>query len=170
MNLTSLPEYLKALDTMSKSAGHKASMEGWVLQHGFAMSPAPRNETFNGRIRQCFRNAATFTLSERQPGNFVYCEGFALHIIPTLHAWLLDLRTGLIHDPTWRDQSKCSYYGVPFRRDYLMRSLSKAKVYSLIDQYTLGWPLLRGEHAKHTWIHRKAERLLTTNNERAEAI
>lgn len=158
-----LKDYLKAEADMAKMMGHSGNIGGFVLKHGCAMAPAPVNQTPRGIIKQCFRNCGLY-VTGNPSGPFVYCEGYAANIFPVLHAWLLDIRTGLVHDPTWRDQTECVYYGIPFLSKYLLDIVSRAEVWSLIDQYTLGWPLLRGESPKREWFHRQAFNRLKKGN------
>lgn len=83
--------------------------------------------------RQCYGNAANMAL--HIPA-LTYVEGYCHNgLIPFMHAWVVT-REGFVIDPTLREKGEpedFAYLGVPFRRDYLQRTLLRKKTYGLLD-------------------------------------
>ena len=122
------------------------SLGHFVLQHGRAW-PTRRYECGRGAVKECFRNAALLALED--PG-LVYVEGYALGIIPVLHAWCVTRDGSEVAEVTWPEMGT-EYYGIPFRREYLHSRLERYRMYGLIDQYERGFPILSEEPAE--WRH-----------------
>lgn len=140
-------EYLELsramLARMAPSSPYLYSGEAdFLLRHGqvFPVRAMPPDVPM-GLPRRCFSNAAELALRERD--RFLYCEGYALAVIPTAHAWCLD-RDGFVVDPTWPAGEQ--YWGVAFRADYLYRTLLQNRQTGLLMNYAGGWPLFTGEH------------------------
>ncbi len=80
-----------------------------------------------GKPKACFENA--FWLAMERPEELTYVEGFALAMMPVHHAWVVDSENRVI-DPTWKGGSE--YLGIPFDRDYLLASVTKSGMYSIM--------------------------------------
>jgi hypothetical protein len=52
---------------------------------------------FRTRIKECFSNSMRIAIAD---GSLKYYEGYATHIIPTSHAWIVDGK-GEVIDPTY---------------------------------------------------------------------
>lgn len=79
-----------------------------------------------GRLKECFTNA--LMASTIHP-NLRYTEGFAYSgFFPVAHAWLTDIETGAIYDPTWINLD----YTGPFL--YLGMVFSKPFMAALVDE------------------------------------
>lgn len=154
-----IPDYLKALaeiQAQCRAANgaspeyHYESMEAFVLAHGKQMKPEPLPFASlfpRGVMKQCFMNAANLVLGERLNApvkKLIYCEGYALSVIPTMHAWCLAEFDGrwVVVDTTWETPGP-EYFGIAFKTDFLRKSLLAQKHYGLIDSYKAKWPLLR---------------------------
>ena len=103
-----------------------------LLQYGIVM---PFNATsFKGRrmkAHACYQNAGKLALYE----GYTYCEGYILQFgaIPIEHAWVLD-RNGKVLDRTVRNKESIGeYYGITFSREYLIKVLTRSKVWGILD-------------------------------------
>lgn len=120
----------------------------FVLRHGRAWQPAPLPPDLTPMAKQqCFRNAALLAMEKP---NLVYCEGWALGIVPVEHAWCVDER-GRVIDPTWIKPPGIEYFGIAFKTPYLFRVLRDSERYGLIDNWHAGWPLLKAK--VRDWKH-----------------
>jgi hypothetical protein len=125
--------------------GEYPNVSAFLVRHGrdFTAKPLP-SEIKAGRPRECFRNCAEIATSFAR---FTYCEGYALGIIPTLHAWLMD-SDGQAIDPTWTGEGKrpqigWEYFGVPIKTRYVIQHLLATECYGpVLDNWTQGWPIL----------------------------
>lgn len=135
-------QYLNATVSLLRSAaggpmvGDYYCLEDFVLQNGIDFGARMPHRFKMGRAGYCYANASR--LSAR--AGLIYCEGYALGIIPVMHAWCVD-RDGNVIDNTWR--TGVSYYGIAIKRTYVAKALLRQKTYGIIDQYTLRWPILR---------------------------
>lgn len=130
-------------------------LNGWfstghfVLTHGrewTTKTDVPK-EARDRKLGQCFRNAANLALGWYR-NELIYCEGYAISVIPMMHAWCIDLQ-GRIIDPTgnqWTD-----YFGLAFKSMYLQEALQSQGHYGLIDAWKSDWPLLRTKPEE--WRH-----------------
>lgn len=145
-----IANYLRVADEMQqKAVGDRMkvkgmrSMYGFVLEHGRPMTLKKDSKHKRGQMGKCFKNAVEFATSGRMVR---YCEGFAMGVIPTLHAWCID-REGRVLDPTW-PYPDASYWGVPFKIEYVLRRVVESECYvSMLDDWMSDWPLLTGKHA-----------------------
>lgn len=114
----------------------------WILEYGRHWEPQalPRQHP-RGVIKQCYSNAANLALGD---SDLTYVEGYACGIIPVMHAWCVD-KDGKVIDNTWDEPAKSLYYGVPFDRGFLAKTICRNGVYGLIDCYTDGFKLVKGE-------------------------
>lgn len=138
--------------------GEYRSMDGFVLKNGINFEPAPLPKGIRpGVVKECYRNAANLVLGN--PRRFIYCEGYALGVIPVMHAWAIDCDCNVV-DSTWVKEP-CSlgteYFGVAIKREYLMSMMRKTETYGVIDQWTHGWPILKDD--PKLWRHPIMEQL-----------
>lgn len=109
--------------------------EDLVLRVGVEMTPVARipDDVPLGPRGQCFANAGTLAVA---PGcRYTYCEGYAMPLVdrsPVLHAWLVT-PDGRVVDPTWGVDPAYRYLGVPFRRDFLVASILRTRLWGLLD-------------------------------------
>lgn len=107
-----------------------------------------------GTPKFCYQNAAELALAN--PGRFIYCEGYAMGVIPVAHAWCVDLRTGLVVDPTWAAIGGVGeeYLGIPFLTEFLRLSLLNREVYGILENWEEGFPLLKAPlaHEPEKWL------------------
>lgn len=73
-----------------------------------------------GELKACFRNALMASVLGT---NLRYTEGFAMSgFFPVAHAWVTDVETGAIYDPTWINleyEGPFLYLGLPFSRSFM---------------------------------------------------
>lgn len=87
-----------------------------LLKDGKFYSPQPLPKRYAyGEMKQCFANAARLALATP---DLTYCEGVALAIIPTHHAWCIDTK-GRVVDPTWRTRENDAHTHNPGEMAYL---------------------------------------------------
>lgn len=72
------------------------------------------------RAKDCYHNA--FRLLSRDPASLTYCEGLIDPAIIETHAWVVDAEGNVI-DPTWKFDASREYVGIPFRSDYVFRTV-----------------------------------------------
>jgi hypothetical protein len=106
-------DLLAYLHLCDRLAGHAPSAYRLLLDHGRTFGPA-RVARARALPQQCFRNALMRSLADR---TLTYCEGYALHLIPTHHAWCVDA-AGHVIETTWADPGTV-YYGLAFAHDYV---------------------------------------------------
>jgi hypothetical protein len=149
IQLSGVKEYMEAMISMraTMDSFRYSCIEDFVLKHGKAWTPRrlPKGVR-RGEAKQCFGNAANLALGDE---SLYYVEGFAMGVIPTLHAWCARI-DGVVIDPTWASAKVPlgkEYFGVPFKTDFLRKILLRRKSYGVIDDLEGRWPLLRGEGA-----------------------
>lgn len=92
------------------------SLEAFVLRHGTEFTPAPLDRhTSRGAPRRARLNALELCSGRK---GLRYCEGYALRIIPILHAWCVD-ENGVVVDPTL-DDAATAYFGLPIAAEKAM--------------------------------------------------
>lgn len=138
-----IEEFLNMLAAAENSA---RAYGRFTLEHGRAWETAPYPlDLPRMQIKQCFGNAQKLLMRGRK--DLTYVEGYAcsgsLSInMPILHAWLVDSE-GRVVDPTWDNDPKSAYFGVPFEREYVIKIAKASKAAcSLIDNFEMRWPLL----------------------------
>lgn len=135
-------DYIEKLALAMKVIGHVGSQEQFLLTHGmeFTSDGIIPSKLRMGRMKECFRNSATVSVEWE---DLCYCEGLAYRpgLIPVLHAWLVNSKGNVI-DLTWKDAKDCEYYGVPFLRRYVLRSMCESGYYGVIDNHP--YKLVRG--------------------------
>lgn len=126
----------------------------FVLKNGIQMESAPLPpKVSRGPMKMCFMNATRRALLGR--GRFVYCEGYAVSIIPVMHGWCYDTETGKVVDVTWKEG--CDYFGIPFKHSYVRHMMNKTETYGIIDQWMHDYPVLTDDRS--LWLHPIAEQL-----------
>ena len=148
-------EYLEATAAMEQRQSiegrHYHGYHELVLKEGFAFELAPfPADMVGGLLGHCFSNA--FNLSMRNP-ELAYCEGFAVSMIPVLHAWCVTL-DGRVVDPTWTPSNEVeglAYFGVPLADDYVRRVALTTKKFGVLDRWEEGFPIL--SVSKEIWLH-----------------
>ena len=133
-----LKQEIELIKTMHRNKiGGYLSVSEFIYKNGqlFKPGPLPKNVR-RGPMKQCFRNAALLSMET----SYYYAEGYALSIIPTIHAWCIN-KKGKVIDPTWEDGKE--YYGIVIKKSYLLKYLLKYKRYGLIENWEDGYPLLK---------------------------
>lgn len=98
----------------------------------------------------CFANAWMLHTDLREFGvETAYVEGYAAGLLPTNHAWVLDLSDGLIVDTTWEDDDEhTAYFGIVFSDELALSQMVRTNHYGLLgNDWMLDCPLLR----RDTW-------------------
>lgn len=146
--IQTIREHLEAIaDMQSRTRNGAASrfrfvgLEDLVLKWGreFSLAPYPEG-LWRGKKRECFHNA--FRLASE--ADLFYVEGYALSIIPMLHAWCIDA-DGRVVDPTWDPDENMAYLGIPLKWDYVIDILVSRGYYGVLDNWEQGFPLLTGD-------------------------
>lgn len=121
---------------LEMAAGMGSRLHKFLLANGQAFDTTPT--TWDGpRMQQgmCFMNATHMVLEHP---DLTYCEGLVtVYGISIDHAWVID-KAGKVIDPTLTKapgERLGEYWGVPFKTEYLRKSIYKNGVYGL-----LGWP------------------------------
>ena len=107
-------------------------------QYGWSMPVAVESVVRGiGEPRECYANAGRMALWQWD-SRYLYCEGYAvpegLHF-PLEHAWLIDWRTGEVHDPTWPDG--VAYFGVVFQPEYHRRFILALSKWGVLPNLAL---------------------------------
>lgn len=115
----------------------------FILQHGREWKPGTVCWA-KGR-RDCFRHASKAALRNR---DYTYVEGYASLTVPVHHAWLVD-RNGTVIETTW-PRPGSSYYGIPFRADWLRKMRRESDYASVIEQWDIDFKTMRAPKAQ--WL------------------
>jgi hypothetical protein len=114
-------------------------IEEYVLKHGRDMDVAPLpSNVKRGKMKNCYKNAYDLALGSKR---YIYCEGYAVGIIPVLHAWCFDTKTGKVVDPTWKDGKE--YYGVKIDFTSVLRVVVERECYGVLDAWEIKHPALQ---------------------------
>jgi hypothetical protein len=137
-----LIRYLNTISGMSVGRNYPefkyGSIEEFVLKNGEYMQPWPLPEHIKfGESKMCFMNA--FQVAESH--GLEYVEGYAVSIIPTMHAWCIG-EDGHVVDPTWNGGTE--YYGVRFPLEFVRKTILRKETWGVLDDYKSGYPLLKG--------------------------
>lgn len=145
MNNDELRTYLemmaKIVPNQDKNGFKHASVAHFLLSEAIFCNPIPRDSSIiQGEMKMCFRNAYNLAAAN---SSYVYVEGYAVSMIPTLHAWCIDENKNVI-DPTWTDGT--AYFGVPFSLKYVNSVILSRQIWGVIDNWNDRFPLITGEH------------------------
>ncbi len=143
--MSEVEKYLRQMVSFRRTLGNPPKdLKYWLLHElvlaegRFMGTRSPLSEEYpRGRKRECFKNAYELTARNL----LGYCEGFAMGVIPVLHAWVVD-RDGNVIDPTWADGAE--YFGIEFKRDDVIRVALKTEYYGMMDNPGMRHFLLRG--------------------------
>src|SRR5882757_4091098 len=144
-------QYLEMWVDLEKSQSQhsdRVSIHNFVLVNGQSFPTTP--DTFSGprmEAKMCFMNATHLALAKSA---MIYCEGYVeIYGIAINHAWCVS-QQGKVIDPTMTQEPNDrigEYYGIPFKTDYLQKSIVKNGYYGLLGfpeaKKTL-LPLLKG--------------------------
>lgn len=144
----SLPEYLKSMAAFAESMpGGKpgASFTGFILSRGKSYTAQKLPKGYRrGKRHMCFQNAIHLAL--KRP-DLTYVEGYAMRIMPIIHAWCVD-KEGKVIDPTWDRPEEGEYFGIPFQTRFAAEWMDRTGVYGIIGEY-IGSELIDLDPAKY---------------------
>jgi hypothetical protein len=96
----------------------------------------------------------------RNPDKYSYVEGYAMGVIPVHHAWCVD-KDGNVIDTTWSATERVPgtmrakvgtwYFGVEFDLGYVCSCRYRSKHDCVIDNWKLGFELLKGLVPEEKW-------------------
>lgn len=140
-------DYLHVVNDMLKER-QPANFASFLLKHGQQWTPAALPPTIKRMtMKLCFFNAAKLAMKHKE---LTYVEGFGNCIIPVQHAWCVDAKGNVI-DPTWEKPEEATYFGIPFKTDFLKKFLLRSKVYGLLDRWDIGFPIQSGKYQEQEW-------------------
>lgn len=174
-------EFLAAETEMIRRIGRTprngfVSLGHLVLTYGIQFQYAPLPKGINpGKLQQCFANATA--LSDRRRGELIYVEGYCAGLIPMMHAFCVDEHDRVV-DNTWcppHCSPGQSYFGIPFRRDYMATMQLRTGYYGMLDQWEANWPIFEVAHQPEKFIHprfldRCRTKALTPSNPLAKTV
>lgn len=126
-----------------------SSFEDFVLSNArpFDKMPLPRSVP-QGTPKMCFHNCMKLLMRRKKfREQYDYVEGYTLlddFPLPVHHGWLCPKGKTISIDPT--SSRLVSYLGIPFTFEYVAQHWQrccKEGPYSLIDNWTDGFPLLK---------------------------
>lgn len=140
--------------------GFSRKFAGFILSHGreWTAQALPEGEE-RGEIKQCFANSQARMVDDHMmgEGRLTYVEGYACSgaldfAFPVHHGWLVD-EAGRVIDLTWEKTETATYFGVPFRSEYILEQVRKTEMWcSLLDNPYNDYALLRGLHPVATAV------------------
>lgn len=141
-----LTGFLQKMGDMQKMPEGASSPANFILKHGHSyVANAKTFEGTRGPMHECYKNATLAALNNKDQ---TYVEGYvSVHGVPIEHAWTVD-KTGQIYDSTINpDLGISGYYGVPFKRDYVLAAGLLNKHYGLLgyESHKTLMPLLKGK-------------------------
>jgi hypothetical protein len=122
IQFNSLRQYVELV----AGAPRRYSPEQALLAYGRDWNPSVVSPSWlvMGPKRNCFGNALAYAVDR---GDVYYVEGYALDRqlgMPMQHAWLVDDR-GSVIDPTWDDPEENDYFGIAFKRAFVVKFAGK---------------------------------------------
>jgi hypothetical protein len=146
--MSGLEESLKEIASFNIERG-MLSMHGFVLEHGRRFAPSPLPARYGRPLgnRLCFANSWRMA---RKHG-LTYVEGFAISVMPVLHAWNVD-HEGRVLDFTWPQEVASDYYGIEFSTAFVLRYHSThQRSVCLLDDWQNEWPIISGKYRPEEW-------------------
>jgi hypothetical protein len=146
-----IAEILNYLHLNASQQSGRQALARFVIEHGRQWEAAVCDPEFaGGRPLACHNNSQDmlqYDLRPEAPTGLVYVEGIASASFesapfPTLHGWLIDPR-GRVVDPTWRDSEHCTYFGIPFHSEYVLKTIRTCGPCPMIDNRINRWELVR---------------------------
>ena len=121
--------FLRGLARISRRHRCCHSAVELLLEHGQFFKPQGKPRHIRWAMqKECFKNAAHLALEHK---DLTYVEGYAdSDLFPLEHAWVVDA-AGVVIDNTWRSPGTV-YYGIPFRRAFLVKALVTSGYYGLL--------------------------------------
>ncbi|PGH59274.1 hypothetical protein CRT60_01175 [Azospirillum palustre] len=108
----------------------------YLLSHGQFWAPVPLPASIvHGEPTACFANA--WKTVQTQP-DLRYAEGYGYDPdlgIPIEHAWCIDSADRVL-DPTWRDATRCRYFGAIFPSMAVVQIHALTGVFGVLDGST----------------------------------
>lgn len=157
-----LIKYLKMMVDLRKSCSPERTndlsfvcMEEFVLRYGVLCSPAKRPRGVHKRAyKECYSNTTHLLADQDFTGSndLIYCEGYAVNIIPCHHAWAITHDTTVV-DLTWLKPQECVYIGVPFSFKFVKETLASTGMYGIMENFLEGFPLLTGKARPEHFLH-----------------
>lgn len=148
VTLTSLTQYLELIVSMKKNMNNSnlikyVGFEDFILKMGTEFKNTKIIKPIKyGKMKECYKNASLLCMYNEE---LEYVEGFANSIIPVMHAWCID-RSGNVIDPTYKNQEKCNYYGVIFKKEFMHKKILKNKIYGILEaDYKNEYEILSGK-------------------------
>lgn len=148
-------DYLSACDQVSRSMPGRDNMqhrsfESLLLAHGIWFQPQRLPSGYRRMaIKQCYTNAYHLALNDPE---LIYVEGYAMCVIPVLHAWVVKVGSHKVIDPTWESiGGGAAYLGIPFQLKYLNRVMARSGC--AIDNYKDRFPIISGKHTIDRYWH-----------------
>lgn len=142
-SITTVEEYLRSSVEHLKQKGIPHSgvngyfcLMDFILQEGRKWKPG--NVCWSKGRSACYVHAGKAAMRNR---NYTYVEGFAALYFPVPHAWIVG-PDGLVIETTWSTMGT-SYYGIPFRTDYIRQQFKANGHYAMIDQWEQDWHTVR---------------------------
>jgi len=134
--------YLQTMTQIMKTMNRTVSVSSFLLDHGKKFEVTDASFPQIGKLKECFMNSTKLAMGD---SSLTYCEGYAMGVIPTHHAWCVD-SLGRVVDPTW--ESGSDYFGIKFQLEYVIRVTDETGYWtSILDNYHQYWPLLTGKIA-----------------------
>lgn len=113
-----------------------------LLREGKEFQTGPNTFLGYGLTKQCYRNA--LELAILKPDLYTYVEGYAINLLPVLHAWCID-KDGVVVEPTPNWEKGYSYFGIPFQTSYAKKMILHMGT-GCVDSWEVGYPLCSGAH------------------------
>ncbi|ALG75738.1 hypothetical protein AL072_32910 [Azospirillum thiophilum] len=112
---------------------HWRTPMAYLLNHGQSWAPVPLpTSIMHGALSDCFTNA--WKTVQTQP-DLRYVEGYGYDPdigFPIEHAWCID-SAGRVLDLTWRDATRCRYFGAIFPPKAVVQIQALTGVYGVLD-------------------------------------
>lgn len=152
--ITTIREFLEQQVRTFSAMKNVAQFHGYTGLGDFMLKNGREFDTANGiaekhgPVKECFSNAQKIALFSKR---LIYCEGFAVGIIPVMHGWVVRTADSAVIETTWPELGT-QYFGIAFHPEYLRRRVLETECYhSLIDDWENDWPLQATERKE--WIH-----------------